>query len=96
MIFYSKTCVFAKIKNPFAINIFMAYKYNDSENFRAKLFLTLGIVLTVPFLMLIVEKLILGSGFVEWSIAIVLLALGISSILNSYNIMINKDEKKSE
>lgn len=72
----------------------MAYKYNDSEKFRAQLFLFTGSVLFTPLGVLILEKFKTNSNFLQtyWLFSITLAIVGLTSILYSYTIMINKDE----
>jgi hypothetical protein len=72
----------------------MAYKYSDSEKFRAQLYLLLGTVLSAPISILVLEKMKSNSSFEQkyWIISFILLLFGLTSILNSYSIMVEKDE----
>jgi hypothetical protein len=74
----------------------MAYKYDDSEKFRAQLFLLLGTVLCSPICIFAIEqaKSQKGFSFNYWFGAGLLCLLGLTSILYSYNIMVDKDEAK--
>jgi hypothetical protein len=69
-------------------------KYSDSEKFRAQLYLLLGTVLSTPISILVLEKMKSNSSFEQkyWIISFILLLFGLTSILNSYSIMVEKDE----
>jgi hypothetical protein len=72
----------------------MVYKYNDSERFRANLYLLLGTALTTPFGIFIIEKLQQISHYSHrtWSIVGLMSVLGLTSIFQSYTIIVDKDE----
>ena len=72
----------------------MKYIYHDSERFRAQLFLFLGTALSTPLSILILEKMKTNNNFesIYWQISIMLALVGLTAILFSYTIIVNKDE----
>lgn len=74
----------------------MVYLHHESEKFRANLFLLLGTVLITPLCWLILDYLRdnyrIPSILSITSVSI-LFIFGFLSIVNSYSIMVNKEEK---
>lgn len=73
----------------------MAYKYRDSEEFRAKIFFYGGCVFCSPFCICIFRLLMKEIKYFPYNLFcdFLLFMLGILLVVKSYIIMLERDEK---
>ena len=80
----------------------MAHQYEKSENFRANIFFSLGLILATPMGLKILDFTRTEEinhtwlSLLIWLLSITLAYFGLLMISKSYNIMLEKDQKNDK